>query len=410
MKILFLCNQYYPSTLPNGLCVKGIADELVRRGHAVHCISQLVRDTEPEGMVNGVHLHRIRGPFIDERIRKSKDGQISKAAKLLSRLKAFLLLPVWPMSAPGYTYRMVKRAEQLMNEERFDQVVACYGPIASLMTAYRLKKEHASLRYTAYFLDALSGGVTPRGLSRGFVFRKGTMWENLLLFNADDVVIMKAHEKHFRQAHPEENLKQKIRVMDIPLYRPFAAEDTHLRERKGIRIAYVGSLKRNLKNPDPFLRIYNMLPEMGIELHFYGRSDCDDFFENVSFEKNKVIRHGMVSHDEALRAIKEADILLNIGSRIACQIPCKIFEYLSMKKVIISTFSSEDEPSLPYLKDYEGSFLIDENLDPTVNANLLHAFLLRFRDIRISDKATEASFYLNTPEAFVEQIIDRNYR
>lgn len=406
MKILFLCNQYYPGILPNGLCVEGIANELVRQGHEVHCISQLVKNTEAEGQVNGVYLHRVPGPFIDERLRRSKDGKVSKTIKIINIFKTLIFLPVWPLVSPVFTYRMAERAKRLLKEQKINQIVACYTPLSALVTAYFLKKENENIRYTAYFLDSLSGGVAPRGMSRKFVLRKGTLWEKRLLANADDVVIMKSHEKHFRSVHHDTDMRRKLHVLDIPLYKPISAEDrVQHTGNGGIRIAYVGSLQRNLKNPSYFLRVFDMLPRMGIELHFYGSSDCDDIFDAFHFENNAVIRHGQVSHEEALQAIADADILLNIGSKVECQIPCKIFEYLSMKKPIISTFSSENEPSLPYLKKYSSSFLVDERKELSENLSHLHDFLLCFRSDLITDTDIDKMFYLNTPEAFINEVV-----
>ena len=75
---------------------------------------------------------------------------------------------------------------------------------------------------------------------------------------------------------------------------------------------------------------------------------------------------------------------------------------MQFRKPIISTFSIENEPSIPYLEKYGNYFLLDERPESDfqkINDKLL-AFLLSEKTVEY--KNYESIFYLNTPKAFID--------
>ena len=86
-------------------------------------------------------------------------------------------------------------------------------------------------------------------------------------------------------------------------------------------------------------------------------------------------------------------------------IPCKIFEYMSTGKPIISTRPIEDEPSLPYLSRYGGCLVLDEReKDIAVNVEALKRFLTQYKGWKADMNAVQREFKENTPTAFVDNV------
>ena len=114
-----------------------------------------------------------------------------------------------------------------------------------------------------------------------------------------------------------------------------------------------------------------------------------------------------VDHETAVSLMQSADVLINFGNNNSHMTPCKIFEYMSLGKPIISTSPIENEPSSVYLgkypysliiKDYEGNILED--------TKRLNDFLNR--DFEYNDNIyseLKKVYYLNTPKAFEEVVI-----
>ncbi len=121
--------------------------------------------------------------------------------------------------------------------------------------------------------------------------------------------------------------------------------------------------------------------------------------------KNPIQIFGSVSHEEALEVLDQADIFINIGNNTPHMIPSKIFEYMSYGKPIISTCPIENEPCVPYLRQYSLALLLSEDLSRAErDARTVDRFISDCAGKKVGFDATEAMLYRNTPRAFAETI------
>lgn len=131
-----------------------------------------------------------------------------------------------------------------------------------------------------------------------------------------------------------------------------------------IRLVYIGTLYKSLRSPKYLLKCLEVLSErlteQRMELHFYGSvNDCSEDFAAINEHPNlKIIIHGIVSRAVVVRAMAEADILVNIGNDAKAQLASKVIEYIAMAKPILNTISIEDDSSLKVLSTYSSVLTI----------------------------------------------------
>lgn len=95
---------------------------------------------------------------------------------------------------------------------------------------------------------------------------------------------------------------------------------------------------------------------------------------------------------------------MNFGNSNPAMTPCKIFEYMSSGKPVISTAPIENEPGLVYLEKYPVKLVIREYAgDRDADAAALAGFIASARPVGGEELAElEKVFRLNTPAAFVD--------
>ena len=80
----------------------------------------------------------------------------------------------------------------------------------------------------------------------------------------------------------------------------------------------------------------------------------------------------------------EADFLLNFGNSLTYMTPCKIFEYASFGKPIISTMPIDNEPGSAYLKDYPLALLLRDSDPAEERLDSLSRFLSENKGRRVA--------------------------
>jgi hypothetical protein len=304
---------------------------------------------------------------------------------------------------------MYKKAVSLMKNENITHIIAVHKPLECLIAGALLKRKFSKCKLSYYFLDILSGGLPPSMFSKEWLEKRGRRWENYLFKYADNVFILRSHEKHYLNEDTRVGI-EKIRIVDIPLLRDIKKE-THTRFeycKKNINLVYTGSFVKGLRNPNYFLRLLDTIKnDCDFVFHIYGSGDCDEIILKYKdlIKNKKIIQYGQVRTNEAYSAILSADFLVNIGSNNDFFIPSKIFEYISTGKPIISTYPIDTEPSIPYLQKYPNALLIKEDWNKIdENAERLKTFLLSsFKDVNFDD--VERLYLENTPKHIVNYFL-----
>lgn len=408
--ILFLLGAYEPAPKANGICCEAVIRALKRRGHNVDIIAFAPEQPyAPEAVVSGVPVYYINGPMYyrvsrHEELKSVSGGQL-KAEKILLRLSQMVLAWNWPHYSPLATQQFYQRAKALHEKKGYDIIIGTFSPFSALYAAAKLKKKCPEIKMIAYFLDALSGGVAPKVFSKDMGIRMGLRWEKRILHWADRVVIMQSHEEHHKRYSREFDYFDRLTTLDIPLLE-LSEETGHSKHESGLlHIVYVGAVRKDLKNPAYILELVKRMNAAAV-WDFYGTIDCPELFDEL-VSKGKVRLHGEVAHMEAIKAQREADFLLNIGSNNVCQIPCKIFEYISTGKPIITTCPIENEPSLPYLRKYGVCFVVNENWDAVEEtAQSMQNFIMKYQGYIVNTEQIRREFRRNRPAAFADVVED----
>ena len=100
------------------------------------------------------------------------------------------------------------------------------------------------------------------------------------------------------------------------------------------KLLVVGTLYKKIRNPVFLLRLFDEILKTdtgeNVELHFMGAvNECRTFFEAYQeIIGDKIILHGLCKRDDVVKAMSEADILVNISNRTCFQLPSKLVEYV----------------------------------------------------------------------------------
>lgn len=391
-KILFIILELESAS---GICVKNVASYLAENGYEVEILTQGVEETVFK--TNLYTIRVIKAKFLYRMSMKINRSSIKSVFDYLYAIQvAMTSLIMWPMNAPIFAKRLSRILTYLHKENDYDIIIPVYTQIEPLVAAKQIKDNNKDIKYMPYFLDSLSGGPTPRLLSKKKKMEKGLRWERKLLKNADGIVMMKSSQNHHKRNSSGEEYYSRIFFLDIPLYSKLQIKEKKVNSNR-IVITYVGSLPLRIRNPFWGLKLLQELND--IEIKMIG--PVPNSSEYIDF--CKTIPHleliGPVDHDSIGEWIEKSDVLLNIGNNIAEMVPSKIFEYVSYKKPILSFSQSKDDPSNMYLNIYPYSCIVYKDEDKKQAKSRIERFLKKIIEFDSSIDIDEL-FYLNTPAAF----------
>lgn len=414
--ILFMAGMYYPRSSANGVCSKNVVDELIRQGYNVTCIVNSDSTRKNEEYIDGAHIYRVK-PRLSYRLQEwchyNSHSKLRKVVEtfawIVNKIQLLIMSPFWPYISPLCTLRFYKKAKRLCRETEFSFLISVYTPMDTLYAGYLIKKKYPSISFVPYYLDALAGGWGPKMWSKKKIDRRTRLVETKINEVSNLVISMKSSEIYHQFAPlTDENSFRRI-FLDVPTFiieKREIVENIKMSHCDSINVLFIGSIRFPHRDPRPLLKHFAILCQNNnIELNFIGTHNCPEIFSEYEKKSDGKIKHlGQFSHDDAMEKLKRADFLVNIGSTNPNTITCKIFEYMQFHKPIISTFTIENEPSIPYLKKYGCYFLLDER--PNKNFDVINNQLLSYilSKPKVEDKNYSKIFYLNTPTAFVDTI------
>ena len=373
INILFIVTE---SKSANGICCRAVMEQLVSEGHNIYCITNSEYTDFPKA--DGVFYKTVKPRLTYRLFAKSEitEGINKKIRSFLAvainKIKLFISIPTWPLISPLYSNRLFKAAFALCKSNKIDCIIPVYTQIDTLIAARRIKRKFPYIKYIPYFLDSFSGGYGPKNFS-------------------------KANKYYYN----------KILFLDLPLFIPrIVNNDSNFFNNDKINLLYIGTIPVHIRNPEYFLKLFCELSGDDIALNIIGSCTAPDLLYSFS-ENDKRIHIGKsVNHKTALSMISSADFLINFGNNNTHMTPCKIFEYMSYGKPIISVSPIKDEPSSRYLEKYPLSLIIKEYENNVADdIEKLKNFVSQAPKLDQSefDKLNEL-FYLNKPEAFIKVI------
>lgn len=394
--ILFLVDYYLPEASPNGICCSNIIEELKKNGCNCYVLCYTRKKEEKLEKIDDVLIYRI--------IEKKKKNNFFK--KIISYAKWVMPFCYEPVYKENYKIKkLYKCSKKIIKEYGIDTIICSHLPVETIIVGSRLKKQFPNTYICAYMLDAFSGNFLPRFLPSKVTLAKKIKWENNCLKKLDNSYIMESCKNHHKKYSIKKTWYRKAIYTDIPSL-ILSDKISYIEDRKKIKILYVGSIDQYVRDPRAIIEILLKLSDENIECEFVGNISCPDAFEILKKTLGKKIKFtNHIPHQAVLKKIKEADVMLNIGNLTTNMVPSKIFEYISFKKTIISTYVIDNEPSTQYLKKYPKALIIDGRKLNELSKEDIINFIKNNINKDISDREIKKIFYKNTPEFFVKKLM-----
>ncbi|MCL2151839.1 MAG: hypothetical protein FWH57_02595 [Oscillospiraceae bacterium] len=402
LKILFICDYYGENMGAIGVCIKKLTNCLDKRDYEIYVVSRKRRDEKKEEITKNVFIYRYSNGVYNNLISYARNKQntiIGKIVFLMTRLmgiRLIVFLPLFPIRDPLLLRRCCRITQKLHREIGFDIVIGAYNPIEAVLAASKIKKKH-NTRVCTYFLDTLSDEPPYRFLSREFINKQGRKYEEMIFRSSDLILNMLCHEKNFLQIDYNK-YREKMKTVDFPLLEKHKTNYLYNNERiskDSISAVYTGIVRISLMQ-----YIIEVFEEVNnVKIHIYSSSILPNMHSNI------LVVHGEVSHDEALVAQNNADVLVCMGNKDSAYVPSKIFEYMSTGKKIIHFCYNDKDSCIGYFSRYRNALVV--NLENSVEENTLQIrrFIEEEADIIPFDELKD-TFPLNLPSYTVDVILD----
>lgn len=410
-RVLIMNDSYYPDPSPNGICTQKIAVEMKRNSYDIEIITKknLLNQKSCEKM-DDITLHRLNIGILDNLLLLANKKDINFLKQIMSvifKIKGALFGIVWPLLSPIMVFKYYFKAKKIKNNKDIDMVICVYKQIEAVLAGILLKMKYPNVKLVIYTLDSISGSHIPTILRNENISKKSiTRWENIIFKYSDYILMMKSHKEYYK-CNRFNKFRKKFRYLDIPLLN-IEENKCKIEYKKNnyLNMVFTGSMSNYTANPKYFINLLNYIENLNFIFNIYGNiePEIEKYIKQSKLFNKKIILHGKVDHETAVKKQKEADILINFGNSNPCMIPSKIFEYISTLKPIISLTYSHEDSSLEYIRKYNNHLIINE-IEKTLqeNSELLINFLNS--DFRIINKCDIEKIYeQNTAKYFVNLI------
>ena len=408
--VVIMCDTYLPKCSPNGICVSQVAKALSERNDNVRIVTTLnIEGQNAVENIDGIDVYRVDPGFVVRELMATDDKTDSASVKRRNKaLKVSSLSGAingfrYPLTAPVQVKNYYNCVEQLNNEQKIDVLVCCYHKIAAVAAGIKFKKTHPGTKFIVYTLDAISGGlVFPVLHSMKISMNSLKKWEKKIFTSVDKAFVMESHRSHY-DSKEYDIYRDKLEFLDIPLIRTDRKGNSEQKDK--LHFVYTGLMSIVTANPKSFLDLLKSLNTEDFVFDIYGivTPEIEDIIKSSGLSEENVVLHGKVPYEDIDAIQKNADILLNFGNANPCMIPCKIFEYISTGKKILSFTHSEKDSSLPYLKIYPNALIIDENGDTEQNVERIRVFM-KSEAVDINKEKLSQLYEKNMASYFCQQI------
>lgn len=361
MNILILTDKYYPKPLANAVCVQAVAEFLQSIGHKV-----IILAYKDVGVINPNNYCNMDIYYIEPDFRlklyysannnpKAKYANLKRTiATILNRSHRAFHFRKFPLYSYRFPKRILNYMECLNEKYQFDIIVSTYCSFENALSGMMYKKRHSDVKWCLYALDTFTLSRIP------FMKNKNNYWLPKFLDVADIFLYMRSREKELISKEYDK-WRYKMKETDIPLYKPISKTEAscHSGEEKVEHWVYAGALGAPHYLTEDFVEIFSLLKDdIKREMIFYSSGDELNKLKNVEKKTNgKIKGHSYIEHDRLMEVLDSSDVLVSI--KYTSQISAKIFEYISMNKVVVHFSGCDDDPNRIYIKNYSKGIVVD---------------------------------------------------
>lgn len=349
----------------NSVCVRNMAQEFMVQGHRVWNISDGEDYVREPGDMDGVTLWQVPEGFYGKLLKEVTANPILFRRiwlKVVGVIRHLLLLPLYPITEPGRTLKVVKRAKKIVKENDITLVIAIYNGFANIYAGMKLKKMYgAKLKVVSYHLDLRTASVNNSALVRQYIHRhalQSLVKESQIV---DKMLIPYSGKEETEKVKGLE--KEKIIYVGFPVY----VSDGEVKEcelpfdDETINISYIGTLSEDNRNPRYVLGLLEQVSNMmsrKIMVHVWGDAGGMDAELNAS---PIACYHGKIDNRYVRYIMNKSDFLLNMGNAVAYDmLPSKVFGMFATGKPIINVITHPKDATLPFFEKYNHSINIKE--------------------------------------------------
>lgn len=334
-------------------------------------------------------------------------NMISRVVSKIFKLLKNIFVPLHPFRSPGVLFNLYFLGKRIIINEQIDTIVAVYRDFETAMSGALLAKKYPRVWGVLYSLDAISGGVCSNQFVPENVHKKKCQkWEKYFMETFDIFCPMKSHKAVY-DTTLYNKYRKKIKYLDIPNL--LSDEYSYnINQDSTVNFVFTGMLTESNADCRFFLKIFKIYIEKETAVfNIYGgiSNGIKNILKEMKLWNRNVFFHGRVSQEDLINIRNQATVFLNFGNEHSCGIPCKIFEYMSTGKMILSFSKIKDDASTPYLEKYGNALILvedDKQIERYVKR--INEFITQNIGYQISKKDINNMFYENTPKAFSDMI------
>ncbi len=420
--ILIISYSFRPFVDPRAFRWTSIAEEFVRRGYSVSVVAAWRPGTVREEYANGIHVYRTGGRFV-ERLRPLLGGSRVMAPNSIDILpkpesRRTLMRKIhdatwkqlhWPDFASLWRVSARRKVAAILKSTPADAVFTVAVPFTSHLVFQSLRDKFPHVRWIADNGDPFSFAEDPAPNNLRLYRLRNASAEHEVGRKADAfTVTTESTRREYARLFPD--IAEKLLVIGPMLSAPktthtastvFPADDV-------IRLLYVGTLYRHLRNPRFLLQLFSAvrvrLKNKRVELHVMGAvRDCADLLQDFKSHLGSALAlHGLVDRMVVSQAINSAAVLVNIGNDNSTQLPSKVVDYVSTGRPIINIATRPDDSSHEFFVGYPAYLnFVDNGGEPTQSDVGLLADFLQHLPPRVDDQVCRSKLAPYGAEAIV---------
>lgn len=404
-RFLYLTDYYYPSPTSIGVCDDAVIKKLISDGNKVDvvCFGIGTYNT-PIEIAPELRVFYVKDRMW-ERLQKKNQKEIKRIGRGVCRVNQLLMMHFFPMTTITVPLRYFLLCDYLYRKYEYDELVSTYAPFEACWAAYKLCEKNKKIRWSLYILDTFTNRGASKFFSEEWNDIHGWRWEKKFFAKASKIINLRCHEEHHQQERYN-IFRNKMYFTDIPLFNPHKFDDVDIvNHDEELCFVYTGRIDSHWYSPVKLCELFSYISkDKDWRLHFFGNpSDCEKYLDEMNKKSNgKIIKEGLVNRDEAIKAVKNADVLVSFCYMDSDKIQSKIFDYMSTgTKILHLTDSSCRDSARDYYEKYENAFILDEkNIFDNRTLKKLVAFLENRH--KISTENLMSLFVENRPESTAE--------